>query len=574
MFCTKCGTKASDGDKFCQKCGAKLINDMSATQPTPESYAEPVYQSGSTPTEAYSKKKSRKLPIIIGAVIMVALAAIFIAINWEGEINCVATVKAHQPFNKSQGIPFSYVEVLDDFLVSPTWTGRAEGDIYFVDIVGKTKEPLVCSMSITIAVSDTENDIVQITPKSITIDGTVISDKDDVTKILFAMFSAKDEGLEDISEVLIVITGKGAISNQEYVNESERISFSYPDFWVMDDSFVSEDEGIISFFSQMIPYTDCFNSAMQIKKFPDCPDRIAELYIPDDEFAAIWDSDATVYEASLIEQGGVFMRKIVYSEPTDTVDDCFYHCYLYAVGNDLYRVDFIRVGEITKNLDNIFDEVMRTYTIRLDNRTTDDNSTASFGFPVTVSPPEYAKPEPVEFSRGTISYDGKTYTSDYLGITFTLPEGWSFFTDSQIAETMNVGEEIAFENGVAEANETIEQATIYDMMALSETGETNVLLMFENLSLIIGGTSMTEMDYVNAISEQLSALGSIEYQVAELTEKQLAGDTYTVLGFSIPAYGTYQEYYIRCVDDYMLALIFTGTSDPASSGVDVHFTKK
>lgn len=191
-----------------------------------------------------------------------------------------------------------------------------------------------------------------------------------------------------------------------------------------------------------------------------------------------------------------------------------------------------------------------------------------------TAPAEDATEPPAAFSRGSVSEDGKTYTSDYLGITFTLPEGWFFLTDEDIAQIMNIGAEVAFEDGAAEANDIINQTTIYDMMASNETGDTNVSLMFENLSLHIGGSSMTEKDYANTLNEQLSSLESIGYQVAEPTEKQLAGDTYTVLSASIPDYGTYQEYYIRRVDNYMLALIFTGTSDPASSGVDVCFSKK
>lgn len=183
-------------------------------------------------------------------------------------------------------------------------------------------------------------------------------------------------------------------------------------------------------------------------------------------------------------------------------------------------------------------------------------------------------PEPAKFSRGSFSSDGKTYTSDFLGISFTLPEGWFFLSDEEIAEVMNLGAEIAFEDGAENANKQIEQTTTYDMMASSELGDTNVSLMFENLSLQIGGKSMTEMDYIDILTEQLSALEVIGYELAEPTEKYLVGDTYSVLGASIPDYSTYQEYYIRRVGNYMLAIIFTGTADPASSGVDVCFSKK
>lgn len=118
MFCSKCGTKALDGALFCQKCGAKLIVDTSAAQTVPEAPAvQPMSevpaaqtvaktpdnsarQSGPVPAEA-PKKKSGKLPIILAVVVLVVLAVILIARNWEGEIDYEASVRAHKPFANS-----------------------------------------------------------------------------------------------------------------------------------------------------------------------------------------------------------------------------------------------------------------------------------------------------------------------------------------------------------------------------------------------------------------------------------------------------------------------------------------
>ncbi len=99
MFCPKCGAKAIDGAGFCQKCGAKLIVDAPATQPVVESPANSKKQSGGTQKDAPVKKKSKKLPIIIGVAVLVVLAVIFIAMNWEGKTDYEATVRAHAPLS-------------------------------------------------------------------------------------------------------------------------------------------------------------------------------------------------------------------------------------------------------------------------------------------------------------------------------------------------------------------------------------------------------------------------------------------------------------------------------------------
>lgn len=67
---------------FCQKCGAKLVVDNTVQSTS----VPPVQQTQSQPADLPAKKKSKKLPLILGAVVLAAAAIIFIALNWEGKM--------------------------------------------------------------------------------------------------------------------------------------------------------------------------------------------------------------------------------------------------------------------------------------------------------------------------------------------------------------------------------------------------------------------------------------------------------------------------------------------------------
>lgn len=74
MFCHKCGHRSPEGSAFCQKCGAKLITDD-----TPQAVSAPTKPQMDTPR----KKKSKKLPIVLG-VVAVVIVAIIVVVKMTG----------------------------------------------------------------------------------------------------------------------------------------------------------------------------------------------------------------------------------------------------------------------------------------------------------------------------------------------------------------------------------------------------------------------------------------------------------------------------------------------------------
>lgn len=83
------------------------------------------------------------------------------------------------------------------------------------------------------------------------------------------------------------------------------------------------------------------------------------------------------------------------------------------------------------------------------------------------------------------------YTNEFLGITCTLDEQWTFYTDEQIKEVNNITADMLDEDIAAQ----LENANfVYDMMASSESGA-SVNVNIENLGL--SGVAMTAETYLS-----------------------------------------------------------------------------
>ena len=218
MFCSKCGSELPDGVKFCRKCGAKLINDDIEQRVVASTPAEPeqqIQQQSQTVILSMStKKKSGKLLIGLGVAVIVAIVAIIIALKGNGKVDYVATVGAHTPFAASQGLPYTYGEVLNKYIVSPKWEVRESGDAHYVDISG-TLKGMDNKLIITIkATSDPDDsDIVLMSPESVTLNGEKSPTQNDAVEFLFVMFSAYNEGYEDLSVLMSSIEMSGPLES-------------------------------------------------------------------------------------------------------------------------------------------------------------------------------------------------------------------------------------------------------------------------------------------------------------------------------------------------------------------------
>ena len=111
------------------------------------------------------------------------------------------------------------------------------------------------------------------------------------------------------------------------------------------------------------------NSYIEVLKFPSSQSDIDHLSISDEEFSSTFDDNVSITNTSIVQLDGVSTRMVTYI----TSEDIIYRSYLYGVGSTLYRVNFIRKGEVSANDERFFDAIIDSYTIA-DTDTSDGNA--------------------------------------------------------------------------------------------------------------------------------------------------------------------------------------------------------
>lgn len=120
MFCSKCGTQALDGATFCQKCGAKLmIGDTEQQAAAPAPAGQVQSQANNPQSNIPKKKKSKKLPMILGALALI-FVVIIIAVNFDDLQERGEQAKKDEEYIASQ-------QQSAAITLSETYTNEAEG---------------------------------------------------------------------------------------------------------------------------------------------------------------------------------------------------------------------------------------------------------------------------------------------------------------------------------------------------------------------------------------------------------------------------------------------------------------
>lgn len=156
--------------------------------------------------------------------------------------------------------------------------------------------------------------------------------------------------------------------------------------------------------------------------------------------------------------------------------------------------------------------------------------------------------------RGT--WSGNVYSSEFSGLSFTLPEGWVKSSDEEIAALLGIAEETLTDEE-AWMLEAARLTSIYDMLAMNSLTGDNVIIMYENIALTTGGMQISETDYLEILEAQLQSVQGTSYQFDDVYETDLSGMTFSVLP-SYDATSQLNQYYaVRMQDDYMIALVIT-----------------
>lgn len=172
-----------------------------------------------------------------------------------------------------------------------------------------------------------------------------------------------------------------------------------------------------------------------------------------------------------------------------------------------------------------------------------------------------------EFGRGVIT--GDVYESAFSGIRFTKPAEWKYYTDEELAATMNVSAD-ALNNSFLETVASL--TTVYDMMVIDQSTGTNVSVAYENL-MLSANADMTCEEYLEAMKAQLSAIDTMKMEFGEPSPITLCGEEYTrvICTVTMGEITVSQVYYLRNVDGYMNFMVATLSGDYDIAAIETMF---
>lgn len=170
-----------------------------------------------------------------------------------------------------------------------------------------------------------------------------------------------------------------------------------------------------------------------------------------------------------------------------------------------------------------------------------------------------------EMVRGKLE-NGK-FVSEFAGFTFAPGDTWTFASDEELLSMMNL---------VAEDMDTKEKAefelsskkTVYDAMAVDQSGA-NVIIMYENLALSVGGTSYDEKAYSEVLAESYNAQGFTGFTEGESVK--IGDEEYYVSIASLPQEGMEirQTILLRKIGKFMCCIAITTVPDYTASFEDI-----
>lgn len=168
-------------------------------------------------------------------------------------------------------------------------------------------------------------------------------------------------------------------------------------------------------------------------------------------------------------------------------------------------------------------------------------------------------------AKGTVL--GDTYTSTPAGVRFTLPDGWRFYTDAELAELIGT---TASSMGIENFEDTLaNQVSVYDMMAINNTTQESVMVLYEN-TIKSAGKSVTATEYADAVKTNLSSMG---YTVSYAESTFLGNTQFVSMTATYPASGVTleQKYFCRSIGDYVVSVILTSNGYTSISDMESLF---
>lgn len=159
-----------------------------------------------------------------------------------------------------------------------------------------------------------------------------------------------------------------------------------------------------------------------------------------------------------------------------------------------------------------------------------------------------------------------TYTNDYFGITFSIPDDWKILSEEEIEKLKEASGEIVPNEEAKEQMDLAEVKTLDLVYAFKyELNYTdginpNMSCVGENLGLA-GFVVKTPEDYLEQAQKLMMETG-LPFELGEMTQETIGSKEFGVLESTIDmGIVIHQKFYVTIIDGYALIFTLTYSSD-------------
>jgi len=156
------------------------------------------------------------------------------------------------------------------------------------------------------------------------------------------------------------------------------------------------------------------------------------------------------------------------------------------------------------------------------------------------------------------------YINEFAGIIFNLPENWVYATDEEMDNSFENTKDILVSEDDKELIEKGEFNSLDEMMAENIYTGSNIIISYENLSKVVGGSQITAEQYLDISKMQLEAIETFDYEIGEVSTKKLGEQEFLCLTAKIKEYDIEQAYYTKKIDKYMVNIVITSSNSDES----------
>lgn len=162
-----------------------------------------------------------------------------------------------------------------------------------------------------------------------------------------------------------------------------------------------------------------------------------------------------------------------------------------------------------------------------------------------------------DFVAGTV--ESGVYTSEFAGLSYTPPEGWSLVEREQAMEKLKLPEESFADPGKTYSRYT----TLCEMYAMPNPADgSSVYILVDNLAGHSGGKDMTEDQYLQQLCAPKAGKDEANLTYGDPFDVVVAGQTFRAVESDVSGLGFWQRYYVRRIGSSMYVIVTSDINQP------------